>query len=519
MPDRTLSPWIVVLAALVVLAAGLFFWRLGARDLWSSHECRAAMNAQSLLEPDSSGMPRLFDGQPEVQKPPLYYWLVAGIAWLRGGSVDEIAVRLPAALAALCTLALVVGGLAWRGRPVAGLLAGLVLGSSIHFPWLARIGRIDLPLALTVTVAAGAFVYALEQRAGWRKTALLGAWLAVAAGVLLKGPIGLVLPAAVVAGWLLIEGRWPAFWELAAWRRLARELGAVWGLALVVLLCLPVFLWAEHASGGRFCREFFWLHNVERGLGGSRLRSHAWWLHGPYLGLYLLPYSPLLLAVAWPRLWRHDRLARLGLVWMLAVLLVLSAAHFKRADYLLPAYPGAAVFLGCVVERGLGRRWPTALVAALGGIMLTGWVVWIERVLPAWEAYRDYRSFAALVRRQAPPPAEVVFFRTEAHALAFRVGRPLAVLVEWPVLEKRLTRPGRHLVVLPPAVAAEAARRLPGIRFEELGRTTTLAGGRHERPLVLVTAHPSSPGDRNHAGLTDPAADRQPAPQRGPAGP
>ena len=149
-----ISPWTVLLAGLVVLAAGLFFWRLGERDLWSSHEGRAAMNAQSLLAPDNPGLPRLFDGQPEVQKPPLYYWLVAGIAWLRGG-VDGVAVRLPAALSALGVLALVVGGLAWHGRPVAGLMAGLVLGSSIHFPgW--RIGRIDMHMTLTVSLAAGA---------------------------------------------------------------------------------------------------------------------------------------------------------------------------------------------------------------------------------------------------------------------------------------------------------------------------------------------------------------------------
>jgi 4-amino-4-deoxy-L-arabinose transferase-like glycosyltransferase len=521
-------PWIGLLAGLVLLAVGLFFWRLGDRDLWSSHEARAAMDAQSVLEPDSHGVPHLFDGQPEVQKPPLYYWLVAGVAHLRGGIVDGVAVRLPAAVAALLIVALVVGALAWRGRPVAGLLAGLVLGTSIHFPWLARIGRIDVPLALAVTVAVGGFVYALEGRMRWRKRTLSVAWLAVAAGVVLKGPIGLVLPAGVVASWLLFEGRWPALWEWRAWRGLLGELGVGWGLALVAVVSAAVFLWAQHGSGGRFFHEFFWVHNVERGLGGTRWpRSHPWWLYGPYLGLYLLPYSPLLLAAAWPRLWRNDRLARLGLAWLLAVLVVLSAARFKRADYLLPAYPGAAVFLGCVIERGLRERRALRLLAVgVAGLMLVRWGVRIECDLPLEEPYRDYRPFAALVRRHAPTPDQVVFFRTEAHALAFRVGRPLAVVVEWGVLQKQLAQPGRHFVVLPPAVAVNAVRRLPGFRFEELGRTTTLAGGRHERPLVLVRAgavrqaNQSSPhGARRHASTAQVAADRRPAAQRGPAGP
>src|SRR5436190_22951197 len=78
----------------------LFFYRLADRDLWNSHEARAAMDAQTLLSDGAWGLPRLFDGRVELQKPPLYYWLVAGIAWLRGGAVDAWAVRLPAALAA-----------------------------------------------------------------------------------------------------------------------------------------------------------------------------------------------------------------------------------------------------------------------------------------------------------------------------------------------------------------------------------------------------------------------------------
>ncbi len=489
----------------------LFFFRLGERDLWSSHEARAAMDAQSLLEPDSTGLPRLYDDRVEVQKPPLYYWTVAGIARLRGGEVDSLAVRLPAALAGACTvLAVVLGVGIGFGRPAAGLLAGLILTTGMHFPWLARIGRIDMPLTLMMTLAAGGFALALrpgaqrmasmgpigpigpvaEERTG-RLAFLLLAYLACAAGVLLKGPLGLLLPGAVVAGYLLSEGCWPAFWELGAWRRLLRELGVWWGLPLLLLIVVPVFAWAEHASGGQLGREFFWLHNVQRALGGSRLRSHAWWLYGPYFLLYFLPYSPFVALAVVLRGWRGDPLALRALAWTLAVVLLLSCARFKRADYLVPAYPGAAVFLGCVLERQLrpGRRgWVLAGVGGLAAAMTIGWVVYVGWRLPAEEAYRDYRSFAAEVRRHAPAPESVTFFRTEAHALAFRVGRPLAVVVEWRDLQAGLDRPGPHYLIMPPRCAVECPRFLRGIRLEEVCRNTTLAGGKHERPLVLLRA-------------------------------
>src|SRR5262245_47974022 len=209
----------------------LFFHRLADRDLWSSHEARAAMDAQSLLE--GADLPRLFDGRPELQKPPLYYWLVAAVARLRGGAVDALAVRLPAAMAATCcVLALVLLG-RLSGRAAQGLLAGLILATAVHFTWLARIGRIDMPLACTTTLAVAGFYLGLRPRLllpspggeglgvrgvkpaaednpphpsplpplrgerGPEGTALpFLAWLSLAAGLLLKGPIGLVLPGA-----------------------------------------------------------------------------------------------------------------------------------------------------------------------------------------------------------------------------------------------------------------------------------------------------------------------------------
>src|SRR5215813_815445 len=111
----------VPVIGLGVFCTLLFFVGLGERDLTSSHEARAAQNAQMILDEGHWLVPRLFDQHLELQKPPLYYWLVAAIAWLRGGVVDAWAVRLPAALSALaCVLFLYYLGVR-TGRPTAGL--------------------------------------------------------------------------------------------------------------------------------------------------------------------------------------------------------------------------------------------------------------------------------------------------------------------------------------------------------------------------------------------------------------
>src|SRR5207249_95125 len=104
------------LATLALLCTILFFHRLDERRLWSSHEGRAGQHAQCMLNTGHWGMPTLYFGESDYQKPPMYYWMVALVSWLRGGEVDAGSIRLPAALTALLCVWLVygVGSLMWR---------------------------------------------------------------------------------------------------------------------------------------------------------------------------------------------------------------------------------------------------------------------------------------------------------------------------------------------------------------------------------------------------------------------
>jgi 4-amino-4-deoxy-L-arabinose transferase-like glycosyltransferase len=487
------------LGSLSVLAVYLlFFHRLADRDLWSSHEARAAMDAQTILESGDWGLPRLYDGRAELQKPPLYYWLVALLAWLRGGTVDGWAVRLPAAGAAILCVLFVGIGLSFVRKRGAALIATVVLATALHFTWLARIGRIDMPLTLSVTSALGGLYLARGRPMRMRWPLLLMAYLALSAGMLLKGPIGIVLPTTVMTVYLLLELGLPSPRRSRAWAAALSEMGVWWGVPLVAVLTLPWFVWANRASGGEFFRVFIWHHNIERGWGGSSLRANPWWFYLPQFAGDFLPWSLLLPVALWWRyrrgLWGTDGEARFGLVWFAAVGLVLSCSRFKRADYLLPAYPGAAVFLGCIGQHWLRdiaprpRRLVVGGFAMLAASMVLFWLVRVQCQLPAAEPYRAYRGFADRIRQLAPRPEEVILFRTEAHPLAFRLGRPLAVVVQWGELNARLLKPGTHYLVTPPQYAEESFLSLHGLRLERVVGNRELSGGKHEHPLVLLRA-------------------------------
>jgi 4-amino-4-deoxy-L-arabinose transferase-like glycosyltransferase len=494
---------------LIALSASLFIYGLADTDLWSAHEARAAQNAQRMVDDRSWGLPQLYDGQVDLQKPPVFYWLVAGVATLNDGVVNRWAVRLPAAMAGLLTVVMVYFFLAGRGRPEAALIAAAVLATSIHFVSSARTGRIDMPLTCVITTAL--LLLVSDQS---RALKSLGAGILLGSAILLKGPIGLALPLSALMSVRLLQ-RWSHL-PIEVCKR--APLLVVSGIAMLV--AAPWFFWANRETNGELFRVFFWHHNIERALGDSpTLAVHPWWYYGPRFALDFLPWTPLLLfAVVLfvrNRSWRSDATASFGLVWSAIMIGVLSCSGFKRADYLLPAYPGAAVFVGCILEsrrRELAGRWRRIATVGFGIVLagcLTGWLWFHHHIEPGQEAAHQQGAFAHHIRQLTPSPAPVLLFRVEAHLLAFHLGRPVHTLVEWDELNERLAAPGIHYFVTRAEFTAECLANVRSRQLEIAARSQDFSRAALLRPLVLFRTV-----DNAHAPSThDPIACRNNPPK------
>jgi hypothetical protein len=298
-----------------------------------------------------------------------------------------------------------------------------------------------------------------------------------------------------------------------------------WGIPLATALAAPWFVVAHVRTNGEFTRVFFWYHNVQRATGGAAaLAAHPWWFYGPRLAFDFLPCSPLLAVAGWVT-WRTrrgapDRHAQLGVTWLLTVLVLLSLSRFKRADYLLPAFPGAAIWLGCVGEQ-LYLRWNSPVRARWlglgGGVAVTAvvasWIAYLHVVMPTLDADREKHSFAAAVRAVARRPELVLLFRVEDHLLACHLGRPLNTFLEWENLDVWAGRPGAHHVLMPAECAAAWRQYITSGTLEEVLRYTDRSDRHHPRDWVLVRTRPHiRPAD------TDPAdgpADRSTAREQG----
>jgi 4-amino-4-deoxy-L-arabinose transferase-like glycosyltransferase len=483
-------------ACLFVLC--LFFARLGHRELYSSHEARAAQNAQRMLDTGEWGLPVLFDGRADLQKPSGYYWAVAAVGWLHHGKVTEWVARAPSALAGFACVLLVYWFLWAERRPRAAIIAALVLATATHFTGIARTARIDVPLACAVTVAMLSFYRGCRRESP--PTAMGGLYhvlaaLAAAVALLLKGPVGLALIGPAALAWLATERM-----VLRGDPSRLRVPFASWMLIplVVAAVALPWFVWANQATDGEFFRVFFWHHTIDRYTGNSPLlATHPPLYYVPRFAVDFLPWTPVLVGLAAWALHtgrcRTDPMLRFGLVAFAVMFVVLSTARFKRADYLLPAYPFAAVVLGCAGEAWLASRGDCRAVRvgkwAFGGAVAAAAVTWLVMtfaVEPAEQAKEEKRRFAAVIRTYAPAPQTILQFRMESHLLSYHLGRPLHTLVEWGELDELLAAPGPHFVVMPPEYVYAAGEIVKSRKLVVVARLENYTADKPSRPLVFL---------------------------------
>jgi 4-amino-4-deoxy-L-arabinose transferase-like glycosyltransferase len=432
----------------LVLGAVLYLPGLGREILRHPLEAKYALAAREMLRGGPWLVAHLF-GEIYPDKPPLYFWAVAGVAELRGGHLDEVASRLPAVAGALAGLALTfLLGETLFGRQ-AGLAAATVLATSGLFFWYARQGHPDQFLTAGVTLACLALWRSFAAPAGGRRTAWIAlAYAAMALSVLSKGLLGLVLPLLGAGLYLILTG---------PLRAVPGRLGLGRGLPVFVLIVLGWYGPAVARYGTGYLRETIVHHQLER-------YARAFVHHGPWYYYFsefttgFLPWSlfvPGALALAW-QAWQRTRPRPrdpgqappdaseraavppapflFPLCWFVTGFVFFSLSTGKRGAYLLPLYPAAALLVGWVwartITEGRGSRWigiPVALLAGVAFCIALGILLVPRRLIPG-------RMVDTLV------PADPVW---RAAAAVILLAGAAAIWLTW-----RRGRPGATLAVI-----------------------------------------------------------------------
>ncbi len=354
-----------------------------------------AQIARTMLESGDWVTARL-DGVKYLEKAPLKYWMIA-LAYLVFG-VHDWAARIPIALAAvlLCWLTLRIG--AWAFSPRAGFYAGLALATCAGLFLFTRVLIPDVVLTLAVTLAMWSLVRALEEDEPRPRLWAAALAASLAAGVLLKGLIAVVIPAGAGAVYLALTRQ---LFSRRTWRRLRPLSGAVIFLALAapwhVLAILrnpPYFDFTLSAEPFRY-RGFFWFYFInEHLLRFLNLRHPRDYNTVPRLWfwlfhlLWLFPWSVFLPAAARLGFKPVDRAARtrlLALSWT-GFVLVFFTFSTTQEYYSMPVYPALALLAGCAMAAGgswiaTGARVAAALAGAAA--VAAAAILFLVRGLPA----------------------------------------------------------------------------------------------------------------------------------------
>lgn len=309
------------------------------------------------------------NGLVYLEKPPLGYWLVAGSFRLVGET--EGAARLPGKLATVGTMLGLFLFARRRAGERAGALAAFFFGGSLLGFGLARIVLIDPLLTAAQTAAVLAFAALQEADSEGRRGRglTLGFAVAVAAAVLLKGLIGVLLPGGAVVLWSLATGRWGPL------RRLASPLPVAFFLALAVPWHVAAAL-----REPEFLRFYFVREHLERFLLPNHHRPGTPWYFLAVVAGGFLPFTPLLprLRLVWPgkgrARWAARPLETFLWIWVGLVVAFFTLSKSKLIPYVHPVFPSLALLLALAVPRDekgselrAAERWSLAGLLGLLG--------------------------------------------------------------------------------------------------------------------------------------------------------
>ncbi len=326
---------VLFVSLLSVCCLVLFFTCLGDQPLWDIDEGMHASTSRIMVESGDWITP-VFNGEPFYDKTVLFNWFVS-ICFLLFG-FTEFAARLPAALLGTgCVLVTYLLGRRMFNRTT-GFLGGVVLATSVQFIALSRVVVHDIALAFFIT-AALYFFYTARTCAERRRLNLVLFYVSAGFAVLAKGPIGLLVPAAIIGLFLLTRK------DLGFLKRM--QLGP--GIAIFVLIVAPWYVLLS-LKNTEYLHYFIIEKNLHSFTGGAGARHpQPLYYYLPRLIGGFFPWSfflPLALVHSLRGGLRKIEDGTLFcLIWCGFIFFFFSAAGSKMSTYILPLYPAIALLV------------------------------------------------------------------------------------------------------------------------------------------------------------------------------
>lgn len=389
---------------ILLVSSILFFANLGGVRLWDRDEPRNAGCAEEMMKRGDWVTP-IFNDELRSQKPVLLYWLMISAYSVFG--FNEFGARFWSAALSIGTICLtfMIGKRLFNPR--AGFWAAIALSTSLMFIVAGRAATPDAPLIFFTTLSLTLFVYGafpdrekvdeatLDEQADAEAEPLSGldrrffpnqlstaVWMYSAMGVavLAKGPIGILVPCAIIGLFLLIS-RTPklaVLSENARWhQRLLRLLiNAVrpahpwhflktcWSMrlimatAIVLLIAAPWYVAVGVRTEGDFLKEFFLNEHFGRATTALENHNGGVFFYPMAILAGFFPWSVFavpLMIFGYKEFRDSSRLESNRILflccWVAVYLGLFTIAKTKLPSYVTPCYPALALMTGFFLDR------------------------------------------------------------------------------------------------------------------------------------------------------------------------
>ena len=379
---------------IIVCAAALFLVALGEVPYWDRDEPRNAGCAAEMLARGDWVVPT-FNDQLRSQKPVLQYWLMMLAYNLFG--VNEFGGRFFSAIAGVgtCLLTWSIGKSFFD--QATGLLAALIVASCLMFCVAARAATPDSILIFFCTASLAVFARSWQRRSTggerWRSPfhrwrCVIGVYAMLGLAVLTKGPVGYLLPMAMM-GWFLLQQRY-LFESKKTGRTgngwIRRLIGPfhplnfivvfgsmrpVLGMVIVLAIAAPWFILIGLETDGEFTSRFFLTENLARATGVMESHRGGFWFYPLAILIGFFPWSifwgPVVCSLWNQRKSDTENLlpagARFMLIWVAIQVVAFSIAQTKLPSYVTPCYPALALLTAAALvnfarsRNGVATAW------------------------------------------------------------------------------------------------------------------------------------------------------------------
>ena len=282
------------------------------------------------------------NGEPRLEKTPLSYWLVAGLAKITS-HVDEFTARLPSAIFGLLSVAAIIYFVnQWLSFRIAVLSAAVWATSSAYIRY-SHNARPEMVLTFFIMLCFLTFYSAVSTKSRKRQVVyMLIFWISFGLANLAKGPAPLPL--------VLV----PLFFYVAVFRRWKQipKLLPIIGIVVFLAILLP---WPLAVASRMNWDLAVWKQQfVDRFFGGYASGHKPFYYYLPKMFQFMLPWAafvPFALAAPFYRIWNKKQPVMQFLwMWFVVGVAFLTISGGKRQHYIIPMIPAMAVLTAIILE-------------------------------------------------------------------------------------------------------------------------------------------------------------------------